>query len=51
MWQDPQATSYIGLSLAAMEASGIPVGVNVYTGALYEKDKAQLYDDIMAGKK
>jgi simple sugar transport system substrate-binding protein len=51
MWQDPQATSYVGLSLAAMEASGVPVGFNVYTGALYEKDKAQLYDDIMGGKK
>ena len=51
MWQDPQATSYIGLSLAAMEASGIPVGFNVNTGALYEKDKAKLYDGIMGGKK
>ena len=26
MWQDPQATSYIGLSLAAMARSGIPPG-------------------------
>ena len=50
MWQDPQATSYIGLSLAAMARSGIPPGFNVITGALYEKDKAQLYDDIMSGK-
>jgi simple sugar transport system substrate-binding protein len=50
MWQDPQATSYIGLSLAAMANSGIPPGFNVITGALYEKDKAQLYDDIMSGK-
>ena len=25
-WQDPQATSYIALSLAAMEAGGIPPG-------------------------
>ena len=40
-WQDPQATSYIGLSLAAMAASGIPPGFNVITGALYEKDTAQ----------
>ncbi len=39
-WQDPQATSYVGLSLAAMAASGIPPGFNVITGALYEKDKA-----------
>lgn len=50
MWQDPQATSYVGLSLAAMAASGIPPGFDVITGALYEKDKAQLYDDIMSGK-
>ncbi|MGE3290870.1 MAG: substrate-binding domain-containing protein [Geminicoccaceae bacterium] len=50
MWQDPQATSYIGLSLAAMAASGIPPGFDVITGALYEKDGAQLYDDIMSGK-
>jgi simple sugar transport system substrate-binding protein len=50
MWQDPQATSYIGLSMAAMAGSGIPPGFDVITGALYEKDKAQLYDDIMSGK-
>ena len=46
-WQDPQATSYIGLSLAAMAASGIPPGFDVITGALYEKDTAQIYDDIL----
>jgi simple sugar transport system substrate-binding protein len=50
MWQDPQATSYIGLSMAAMADAGIPPGFDVITGALYEKDTAQLYDDIMAGK-
>jgi simple sugar transport system substrate-binding protein len=49
-WQDPQATSYVGLSLAAMAASGIPPGFDVITGALYEKDTAQVYDDILAGK-
>jgi len=49
-WQDPQATSYVGLSLAAMAASGIPPGSNVITGALYEKDTAQIYDDILSGK-
>jgi simple sugar transport system substrate-binding protein len=49
-WQDPQATSYIALSMAAMEAGGIPAGFNVITGALYEKDQAQLYDDILSGK-
>ena len=49
-WQDPQATSYVGLSLANMAASGIPPGFDVITGALYEKDTAQLYDDILSGK-
>jgi simple sugar transport system substrate-binding protein len=49
-WQDPQATSYVALSLAAMAASGIPPGFNVITGALYEKDKAQIYDHILSGK-
>lgn len=49
-WQDPQATSYVSLSLAAMEASGIPVGFNVTTGALYEAGTAQVYDDILSGK-
>jgi len=49
-WQDPQATSYVALSLAAMAASGIRPGFNVITGALYEKDHAQQYDDILSGK-
>jgi len=48
-WQDPQATSYIGLSLAAMAASGIPTGFDVITGALYEVDTAQVYDDVLSG--
>ncbi|QEN89049.1 substrate-binding domain-containing protein [Labrys sp. KNU-23] len=50
-WQDPQATSYIALSMAAMASSGIRPGFNVITGALYEKDNAQQYDDILSGKK
>ena len=50
MWQDPLATSYIGLSMAAMAASGIPPGFDVITGALYEADQAQIYDDILSGK-
>ena len=50
MWQDPQATSYVGLSLAAMAASGIPPGFDVLVGNLYEKDGAQLIDDILSGK-
>ena len=29
MWQDPQATSYLALSMAAMAASGIPPGFDV----------------------
>ena len=49
-WQDPQATSYIALSMANMAASGIPPGFNVITGALYEADSAQVYDDILSGK-
>jgi simple sugar transport system substrate-binding protein len=49
-WQDPQATSYVALSLAAMEASGTPVGFDVITGALYEKDTAEVYDKILSGK-
>ncbi|MGP1395487.1 MAG: substrate-binding domain-containing protein [Inquilinaceae bacterium] len=48
-WQDPQATSYVALSLAAMAASGIPPGFDVITGALYEADTAQIYDDILSG--
>jgi simple sugar transport system substrate-binding protein len=47
-WQDPLATSYVGLSLAAMAASGIPPGFDVITGALYEADTAQVYDDILS---
>jgi simple sugar transport system substrate-binding protein len=50
MWQDPQATSYVGLSLAAMAASGIPPGFDVLVGSLYEKDGAQGVDDILSGK-
>jgi len=50
MWQDPQMTSYLGLSLAAAEASGIPPGFDILVGALYEKDTAQTYLDILNGK-
>jgi simple sugar transport system substrate-binding protein len=49
-WQDPQATSYIALSMAAMEAGGIPAGFDVITGALSEADEAHFYDDILSGK-
>jgi len=49
-WQDPQATSYVALSLAAMAAGGIPPGFNVITGALYDKSNAGVYDKILSGK-
>ena len=49
MWQDPQATSYMCLSSALMETSGIPIGFNIITGALYEADHAPIYHEIMGG--
>lgn len=49
MWQDPQATSYMCLSSLLMEKSGIPIGFNIITGALYEADTALLYHGIMGG--
>ncbi|HVO41136.1 MAG TPA: substrate-binding domain-containing protein [Aggregatilineales bacterium] len=50
MWQDPQATSYLGLSMAAMAASGIRPGFDIIVGTLYEKDKAPDYLKIMSSK-
>lgn len=49
MWQDPQATSYLCLSSLMMEKDGIPLGFNIITGALYEKDTAPVYSKIMGG--
>jgi simple sugar transport system substrate-binding protein len=49
MWQDPLATSYLALSIAAMAASGIPPGFDVSVGTLYEKDKAATYLKILQG--
>ena len=49
-WQDPQATSYMALSMAALAASGTPVGFNVTTGALYDKSQADVYAKILATK-
>lgn len=49
-WQDPQATSYMALSLAAMASNGIPPGFNIITGALYGKDTAGVYDKILSSK-
>jgi len=48
MWQDPQMTSYVGLSLAAAGAAGFPIGFDVLVGALYEADTAQVYLDILS---
>lgn len=50
MWQDPQATSYMALSMAAMAAGGIPPGFDILVGTLYEKDKAPTYLKIMQAK-
>jgi simple sugar transport system substrate-binding protein len=50
MWQDPQATSYIGLSMASMAASGIQPGFDVIVGTLYEADTAQTYLEILLGE-
>lgn len=49
-WQDPQATSYMALSMAALASSGTPVGFNVTTGALYDKSTAPVYAKILSGK-
>jgi simple sugar transport system substrate-binding protein len=49
MWADPQAISYLGLSMAAMAASGIPPGFDIFTGTLYEADTAEVYLEIMGG--
>jgi simple sugar transport system substrate-binding protein len=48
MWQDPQLTSYTGLSLAAAMAAGFPVGFDVLVGALYEADTAPVYLEILS---
>jgi simple sugar transport system substrate-binding protein len=48
MWQDPQMTSYVGLSLAAAGAAGFPIGFDVLVGALYEADTAPIYLDILS---
>ena len=49
-WQDPQATSYLALSLALMATDGIPPGFDIITGALYEKDTAEVYAKVLSGK-
>jgi simple sugar transport system substrate-binding protein len=47
MWQDPQATSYLALSTAAMAASGFPPGFDITVGTLYLKNNAGNYLKIM----
>ena len=49
-WQDPQATSYLALSLAAMASTGVPAAFDITTGALYEKDTAAIYDKVLGGQ-
>ncbi len=49
-WQDPQATSYLALSLANMATDGIPPGFDIHVGTLYEKDKVPIYDKVLSGK-
>lgn len=49
-WQDPQATSYMALSLAAMAASGFVPGFNIITGKLYDASTAKAYEKILSAK-
>lgn len=49
MWQDPQATSYMGLSMALMASGGIAPGFDIIVGTLYEADTAETYLNIMQG--
>ena len=49
-WQDPQATSYLALTLANMATGGVPPGFNINVGTLYTKENAMNFDKIMAGK-
>ena len=49
-WQDPQATSYLALSVANMATSGIPPGFNIWVGSLYDKSTAAIYDKVLSGK-
>src|SRR5271166_6243491 len=49
MWQDPQATSYMALSMASMAAAGIPPGFDITVGTLYEKEKAPIFLKVMQG--
>ena len=50
MWADPQAISYLGLTMGLMAASGIQPGFDIRTGTLYEKDRAEYYGKAMGSK-
>jgi len=50
MWQDPQATSYLALSLGAMAAGGVTPGFNITVGSLYDKSTVDTYDKLMSAK-
>ncbi len=50
MWSDPQAISYLGLTMGLMGASGIPPGFDIKCGTLYEAATAEYYQNIMEGK-
>jgi simple sugar transport system substrate-binding protein len=49
-WHDPQAASYLALSLAAMAGSGITPNFNILTGSMYEKADAPKYIEMMSAK-
>ncbi|HTW27411.1 MAG TPA: substrate-binding domain-containing protein [Acetobacteraceae bacterium] len=49
-WQAPQGTSYMALSVAAMEASGFPAGFNIITGQLYDASNAKVYEQLLSTK-
>ena len=49
-WHDPQAASYLALSLAAMAKAGINPNFNILTGSMYEKDEAPKYIEMMSPK-
>ena len=60
MWQEPQAVSYMALSLASQAANGIPIphssstadapGFDIIVGTLYDKTTAQSYLDLLTAK-
>jgi simple sugar transport system substrate-binding protein len=47
-WQDPQLTSYLGLTLADQLSEGLPVAFEIITGSLYEADAAPVYLEALS---